>query len=119
MCRTQGLDELPELDLTRLARELDAVYRRTAKNLPTNGAVHIERSHGRQELARSWPSYRRCLQRKRWPPSSVVPSFRHDHRATRRARHRNKATRQVISLGAQAERSTTMHNDGALELAPS
>ena len=32
---------------------MDAAYRRTADNLPTNEAVHIERAHGRHELVLS------------------------------------------------------------------
>ena len=32
---------------------MDAAYRRTADNLPTNEAVHIERVHGRHELVLS------------------------------------------------------------------
>jgi len=39
--------------LERLAKELDAAYRRTADDLPINEAVHIERVHGRQELVLS------------------------------------------------------------------
>ncbi len=34
-------------------QELDAAYRCTADNLPTNEAVHIERAHGRHELVLS------------------------------------------------------------------
>ena len=50
---TLGRDEQPEPELARLAHELDAAYRRTADNLPTNEAVHFERAHGRQELVLS------------------------------------------------------------------
>ena len=32
---------------------MDAAYRRTADNLPTNKSVHIERAHGRHELVLS------------------------------------------------------------------
>jgi hypothetical protein len=53
VCRTLGRDEQPEPELARLAHELDAAYRRTADNLPTNEAVHFERAHGRQELVLS------------------------------------------------------------------
>jgi hypothetical protein len=53
VCRTLGRDELPEPELERLKQELDAAYRRTADNLPTNEAVHIERAHGRHELVLS------------------------------------------------------------------
>jgi hypothetical protein len=53
VCRTLGRDELPEPELARLKQELDAAYRRTADNLPTNEAVHIERAHGRHELVLS------------------------------------------------------------------
>ncbi len=53
VCRTLGLDELPAPELARLTQELDAAYRRTADNLPTNEAVHIERAHGRHELVLS------------------------------------------------------------------
>jgi TnpA family transposase len=53
VCRTLGRDELPQPELERLKQELDAAYRRTADNLPTNEAVHIERARGRQELVLS------------------------------------------------------------------
>jgi Tn3 transposase DDE domain len=52
-CRMLGLHEQPAPVLERLAQELDAAYHRTAANLPTNDAVHIERAHGRQELVLS------------------------------------------------------------------
>jgi hypothetical protein len=48
-----GLNEQPAPVLERLAQEVDAAYRRTAVNLSTNEAVHIERAHGRQELVLS------------------------------------------------------------------
>ena len=53
VCRMLGLHEQPAPALERLAQELDAAYRRTADNLPTNEAVHIERVHGRHELVLS------------------------------------------------------------------
>src|SRR3954451_11046807 len=53
VCRTLARDELAEPELERLKQELDAAYRRTADNLPTNEAVHIDRAHGRQELVLS------------------------------------------------------------------
>lgn len=53
VCRTLGRDEVPKPELERLRQELDAAYRRTADNLPTNEAVHIERAHGRHELVLS------------------------------------------------------------------
>jgi hypothetical protein len=53
VCHTLGRDELAEPELERLKQELDAAYRRTADNLPTNEAVHIERAHGRHELVLS------------------------------------------------------------------
>jgi hypothetical protein len=53
VCRVLGRDERPEPELARLKEELDAANRRTADNLPTNEAVHIERAHGRQELVLS------------------------------------------------------------------
>ncbi len=53
VCRVLGRDERSEPELARLKQELDAAYRRTADNLPTNEAVHIERAHGRQELVLS------------------------------------------------------------------
>jgi TnpA family transposase len=52
-CRMLGLHEQPAPVLERLAQELDVAYRRTADNLPTNAAVHIERTHGRDELVLS------------------------------------------------------------------
>jgi len=48
-----GLSEQPAPVLERLAKELDAAYRRTADDLSINEAVHIERVHGRQELVLS------------------------------------------------------------------
>src|SRR6266851_4075976 len=53
VCRTLGRDELPGPELARLQQELDAAYRQTVDNLPTNEAVHIERAHGRHELVLS------------------------------------------------------------------
>jgi hypothetical protein len=53
VCRMLGLDDQPAPVLERLAQELDASYRRTAGNLPTNEAVHIDRVHGRHELVLS------------------------------------------------------------------
>jgi hypothetical protein len=53
VCRMLGLSEQPASVLERLAKELDAAYRRTADDLPINEAVHIERVHGRQELVLS------------------------------------------------------------------
>jgi hypothetical protein len=53
VCRMLGLNEQPAPVLERLAQELDAAYHRTADNLPTNEAVHIERVHGRHELVLS------------------------------------------------------------------
>ena len=53
VCRMLGLSEQPAPVLERLAKELDAAYRRTADNLPTNEVVHTERVHGRHELVLS------------------------------------------------------------------
>src|SRR5438105_7266122 len=53
VCRMLGLDEEPAPVLERLAQELDEAYRRTADNLPTNEAVHIDRVHSRHELVLS------------------------------------------------------------------
>jgi TnpA family transposase len=53
VCRMLYLDEQPAPVLERLAHELDAAYHRTADNLPSNEAVHIEHVHGRHELVLS------------------------------------------------------------------
>jgi TnpA family transposase len=53
VCRMLGLNEQPAPVLERLAQELDAAYHRTADNLPTNEAVHIDRVHGHHELVLS------------------------------------------------------------------
>jgi TnpA family transposase len=53
VCRMLALNEQPAPVLERLAKELDAAYRRTADNLPNNEAVHIERAHSRHELVLS------------------------------------------------------------------
>ena len=42
VCQALGRSASPEADLTAWASELDAAYRRTAANLPTNAALRIE-----------------------------------------------------------------------------
>ena len=53
VCRMLDLPEQPAPVLERIGQELDEAYRRTADNLPTNEAVHIDRVHGRHELVLS------------------------------------------------------------------
>jgi TnpA family transposase len=53
VCRMLRLHEQPAPVLERIGQELDEAYHRTAENLPSNEAVHIERAHGRHELVLS------------------------------------------------------------------
>ena len=48
-CRTLGRLPTPTWVLERLGKQLDEAYRRTAKNLPANAAVTIERV-GRRDV---------------------------------------------------------------------
>ncbi len=50
VCRTLGRAPDPQVELAALGAQLDAAYRRTAANLPTNTAVRVERVAGRDTL---------------------------------------------------------------------
>jgi hypothetical protein len=50
VCRALGCSADPEIELDALGRQLDVAYRTMAANLPTNAAVRIERTGGRDRL---------------------------------------------------------------------
>jgi TnpA family transposase len=50
VCRALGRSDTPEPELHALAHHLDATYRRTAANFPTNAAVRVESVNGRDTL---------------------------------------------------------------------
>jgi TnpA family transposase len=54
VCRTLGRSPSPTEELDGLRRQLDDAYRRTARNLPTNAAVTIDRS-GRRDVVTLTP----------------------------------------------------------------
>jgi len=47
VCHDLGLPLAPEDELARLAQQLDAAHKRTARNLPANAALRIESDNGR------------------------------------------------------------------------
>src|SRR5205823_6289824 len=49
-----GRSPTPTEELERLGKQLDEAYRRTARNLPTNAAVTIERA-GRRDVLKLTP----------------------------------------------------------------
>ena len=49
VCHDLGLPLTPEDQLARLARQLEAAYKRSARNLPDNTALRIEPVNGRDE----------------------------------------------------------------------
>lgn len=50
MCRALGRSADPQFELETLGHQLDAAYQTMATNLPTNTAVRIERTDGRDRL---------------------------------------------------------------------
>lgn len=54
VCRTLGRSPTPTEELERLGKQLDEAYRRTARNLPTNAAVTVERA-GRRDVVKLTP----------------------------------------------------------------
>jgi TnpA family transposase len=54
VCRTLGRSPTPTEELERLGKQLDEAYQRTARNLPTNAAVTIDRS-GRRDVVTLTP----------------------------------------------------------------
>jgi hypothetical protein len=50
VCRALGHPETAAPALEALTHQLDAAYRRTVEHLPTNTAVRVERSQGRDTL---------------------------------------------------------------------
>jgi TnpA family transposase len=50
VCRALGRSSDPDVELDALGRQLDVAYRTMAANLPTNAAVRIERTSGRDRL---------------------------------------------------------------------
>jgi hypothetical protein len=52
VCRALGRSPDPELELQAVGRQLTAACHAVAANLPTNTAVRIERTSGRDRLVR-------------------------------------------------------------------
>ncbi len=50
VCRALSHHETPEPELQALAQQLDTAYRRTVANFPTNAAVRLEHTSGRESI---------------------------------------------------------------------
>jgi hypothetical protein len=50
VCRALGRRDTPAPELQTLTEQLDAAYRRTVANFPTNAAVRLETKQGRERL---------------------------------------------------------------------